>query len=165
MRVFAFGTGPGPKNVGIELDDGTRTVVAYRTYKYRYQRDIGGRLSDKTYETVRGQVQFDPKTRDVNGKSVTDIAVRDRGSDGKSKLINITIWPEFLLETPIKRGDFISADGSIEVRTFQGDDGGTRTSIQLSPTSLVHVPQVPKAERQVVQARAAATTTTQAAPF
>lgn len=123
-------------------------------------------MSDKkTYETVRGQVQFDPRTREANGKTVTDIAVRDRGSDGQSKLVNITIWPEFLLSAPIKRGDFISADGSIEVRTFQGDDGGTKTSIQLNPTSLVHVPQVPKAERQVVQAQAASTPTTNAAPF
>lgn len=154
MRVFAFGTGPGPKNVGIELDDGTRTVVAYRTYKYKYQPKIGGRLSEKVYTTVKGAVQFNPKTREANGKTVTDIAIRDRGSDGQVKLINITIWPEFQLAAPIQRGDFICADGSIETRTFQGQDGGTKESIQLNPTSLVHVPQVPRADRVVVQAPA-----------
>jgi hypothetical protein len=164
IRIFAFGTGPGPKNVGIEFDDGTRTVVVYRTYKYRYQQLIGGSLSDgKVYETVRGIVQFEPKTRDVNGKEVVDIAIRDRGSDGQSKLINITIWPEFLLSQPVQRGDFIAADGSVEARTYQDKEGASQTSIQLSAFSLVHVPQVKKAERQVVQQSGA--TSTQASPF
>lgn len=109
-------------------------------------------MSDKQYETVRGVVQFDPREREVNGKKVIDIAVRDRGSDGASKLINITIWPEFLLKEPVKKGDGIMADGSVELRTFQGKDGGTQQSIQLSPYSLVHIPQVPRAERETVQA-------------
>lgn len=169
MRIFAFGTGPGPKNVGVEFDDGTRTVVAYRTYKHKYRHELGGSLSDKQYETVRGIVQFDPRVREANGKTVTDIAIRDRGTGGVSKLINITIWPEFQLSAPIKKGDFIAADGSIEARTFQGQDGGTRESLQLSPMSLVHVPQVPRVAAQVVQAAPVVAQATapvvQAAPF
>jgi len=164
LRVFAFGAGPGPKNVGIELDDGTRTVVTYRTYKHKYREQIGDRLSDKEYAGAAGIVQFDPKQRDANGKQVTDICIRTVGSQ---KLVNITIWPEYQLTQPIKRGDFVAVDGAYEVRSFQGQDGGTRESLQISPTSLVHLPAVPKAERQVVQAApvAAAPATTGAAPF
>ena len=149
MRVFAFGTGPGPKNVGIEFDDGTRTVVAYRTYKHKYRDEIGGRLSDKTYAGAAGIVQFDPKPREVNGKQVVDICIRTVGSQ---KLINATIWPEFQLATPIKKGDFVAIDGSYEVRSFQGQDGAAKESLQISPTSLVVIPCVPKSDRQVVQA-------------
>jgi hypothetical protein len=151
VRVFARGVGPGPKNVGIELDDGTRIVVTYRTYKYKYQPQIGEQLPDKVYTTVSGQVQFEPKHREANGKKVIDIAVRARGTGGEEKLVNITIWPEYLLAAEVKRGDFISADGSIEARTYQDASGATKEGLNLSPTSLVHVPQVAKAEREVVQ--------------
>lgn len=147
MRVFARGLGPGPKNVGIELDDGTRTVVTYRTFKYRYAKEL--HLSEKQYAGVTGIVQFDPKERDANGKSVIDIAVRAAGSQ---KLVNITIWPEYQLAAPIKKGDGIIADGSFETRVYQAQDGSQRESLQLSPTSLVVIPQVPKADREVVQA-------------
>lgn len=90
---------------------------------------------------------------------MTDIAIRDRNKSGDEVLVNITIWPEFQVATPIKRGDFISADGSIEVRTYQDSTGATKESLQINPTSLVHVPQVSKAEREVVQAPAGATAT------
>lgn len=157
MRVFARGVGPGPKNVGIELDDGTRTVVTYRTFKYRYQGEC---VSEKQYAGVTGIVQFDPREREANGKSVVDIAVRAAGSQ---KLVNITIWPEYQLAAPIKKGDGIIADGSFETRVYQASDGSQKESLQLSPTSLVVIPQVPKADREVVQASSGSTSGS--APF
>jgi len=150
VRVFAFGTGPGPKNVGIEFDDGTRTVVAYRTFKYKYKPQIGGSLSDKVYAGASGIVQFDPRVREANGKTVTDVTIKANGSQ---KLINITIWPEFQLTQPVKKGDFISADGEFQSRVYQAQDGSQREGLSISPTSLVHVPCVPKMTTQVVQAQ------------
>jgi len=165
VRVFAFGTGPGPKNVGIEFDDGTRTVVAYRTYKYKYRQEIGELLSEKVYASAAGHVQFDPRQREVNGKQVTDVAIRSLSGQ---KLVNVTIWPEFQLAAPVKKGDFISVDGTFENRTYQADDGSTRESMSISPVSLVHVPSVPKIDtRGVVQAApvaVAAAQVVQAAP-
>lgn len=162
MRVFARGLGPGPKNVGIEFDDGTRTVVTYRTFKYRYKELL---LSDKAYAGVSGHVQFDPREREVNGKKVIDVVVRAHGTQ---KLVDVTIWPEFQLTAPIKKGDFISADGSFSTRTYQAQDGSTREGLNVSPMSLVHLPAVARAEREVVQAGAAAAGVAQApttAPF
>lgn len=121
-------------------------------------------MSDKVYASAAGHVQFDPRQRDVNGKLVTDVAIK---SVSGQKLVNITIWPEFQLSVPVKKGDFISADGTFETRTYQADDGSTKESLSISPTSLVHVPCVPKAERTVVQASpvaVAATPVVQAAP-
>ena len=149
FRVFAFGTGPGPKNVGLEFEDGTRTVVTYRTFKYRY----GGTLSEKQYAGASGIIQFDPKPRDVNGKQVTDVVIRTAGSQ---KLVSITIWPEFKLTAEPKKGDFIAADGSFSTYTYQAQDGSQRENLQLNPTHLVHLPCVEKEDtRQVVQSGAA----------
>lgn len=116
-------------------------------------------MSEKQYAGVAGIVQFDPREREANGKTVTDIAVRAAGSQ---KLVNITIWPEFQLAAPVKKGDGIIADGSFETRVYQAQDGSPRESLQLNPMSLVVIPCVPRAEREVVQAPAASTTT---APF
>lgn len=116
-------------------------------------------MADKQYAGVAGIVQFDPKTREANGKTVTDIAVRAAGSQ---KLVNITVWPEYQLAAPIKKGDGIIADGSFEQRTYQAQDGSTRESLQLNPMSLVVIPCVPKADREVVQAPGS---TSSSAPF
>lgn len=123
-------------------------------------------MSDKQYAGAGGIVQFDPRTREVNGKTVTDVTIRAFGSQ---KLIQVTIWPEFQLAQPVKKGDFIAADGTFEAGTYQAQDGSPRESLQISPYSLVHLPSVPKAEREVVQAAAVtaqpAVVTTQGAPF
>jgi hypothetical protein len=121
-------------------------------------------LSDKQYAGASGHVQFDPKQREVNGKQVIDLVIRAHGSQ---KLVDVTIWPEFQLTAPIKKGDFISVDGSFTTRTWQAQDGSTREGSQISPTSLVHIPSVARAEREVVQSGAATGAVVQsaAAPF
>lgn len=105
-------------------------------------------MSDKAYAGASGHVQFDPREREVNGKKVVDVVIRAHGSQ---KLIDVTIWPEFQLTQPVKKGDFISADGGFTTRTYQASDGSTREGLQISPMSLVHLPAVPRAEREVVQ--------------
>lgn len=119
-------------------------------------------MSDKQYATVVGIVQFEPREREANGKKVVDIAVRAAGSQ---KLVNITVWPEYQVSAPIKRGDGIMADGAFETRTYQDASGAAKESLQLNPTSLVVIPAVPKAEREVVQQAASEGAGTAAAPF
>lgn len=118
-------------------------------------------MSDKQYAGASGHVQFDPKNREVNGKAVVDIVIRAHGSQ---KLIDVTIWPEFLLTQPVKKGDFISVDGSFTTRSWQAQDGSQREGAQISPMSLVHIPCVAREEREVVQSGTPAGTVAQSQP-
>lgn len=111
-------------------------------------------MSDKQYAGASGIIQFDPREREVNGKTVKDVVIRTAGSQ---KLVQITVWPEFKLESEPKKGDFIAADGSFSTYTYQAQDGSQRENLQLNPIYLVHVPCVEKEDtRQVVQSSATA---------
>lgn len=103
-------------------------------------------LADKTYATVAGFVQFDPRERDVNNQTVTDIVVKAIGSQ---KLVRITVWPEFEVGE-ISKGDFVAADGVFTTSVGQTDDGSTREYLNLSASVLSVLPSVPKKERSVV---------------
>lgn len=157
--MFARGQGPGPYNVGIILDDGSKTVVTYRTWKYKYKPLIeGDHLSDKSYGVVIGTVQFDPKReRVVNEQTVCDVTIKAANlpvnPDGTQKLVSITIWPEFAHAwSNVKKGDFIVADGEIRTTTGQNDDGSPRQYINWSPSAIFLGIAEVRAPRQVVQA-------------
>lgn len=154
VKVFAFGKGPGPKNVGLILDDGTKTVVAYRTYKYKYSEGVKMAEAKKTYVTAIGFVQFDPNEREANGKSLTDVTIKTPGGEGA--YIKVTIWPEFdlsVLDTPIAKGDLVAADGAFESSTYQNAAGETKTGLQISAFNLnVNGKRIPRSDsREVVQ--------------
>src|SRR3954469_231913 len=105
-RMICIGAGPGPKNVLVEYEDGFRTAVPYAVWKHKLSRPSGGQLSDTTYASVAGFIQFDPVTRDANGKEVTDVTVKAIGSQ---KLVKVTIWPDFDFEgEEVTKGDFIA---------------------------------------------------------
>lgn len=126
MRVFAQGKGPGPYNVGIEFDDGSRTVVTYRTFKYKYKEKL---VADASYVTAVGFVQFEPVEREANGKNVTEFVIKTPGGDGKN--IRVTVWPETHLG-PVAVGDFIAVDGKFSSSVYQAQDGTEKTSLQIS---------------------------------
>lgn len=108
-RVLALGVGPGPRNILVEHDDGSRVVYIYRKGK-KY-------LAEKEYVTVAGFVQFDPKERDLDdGRQVRDVVIRAIGSQEQ---IRITLWDQFE-EVEIDKGDFIVADGSVTTREVDG---------------------------------------------
>lgn len=105
--------------------------------------------SDKLYVTAVGFIQFDPQEREVNGKAVTDVVIKTPGGDGKN--IRITIWPEFVLPEKLEKGDFIAVDGTFDSSTYQGKDGDTKTSLQISPYKLAILGKpVARTERDVV---------------
>lgn len=103
-------------------------------------------MADK-YVGATGFVQFDPKEREANGQTVIDYTIKTPGPEGS--LIRITVWPE-LQGTEIKKGDFIAADGKLNISSFTGDDGASRQSVQISATALAVLPGVAKADREVV---------------
>jgi len=138
-RVFAFGPGPGPKNVGLILDDGTKTVVTYRRYK-----EI---MAEATYVSAEGFVQFNPTEREANGQKVVDVTIKTPGTE--PALIRVTIWPE-LQGVEVERGDWIAVDGKFQVGAFKGRDGQDRQSIQISATNLAVVKPVERTDRAVV---------------
>lgn len=103
----------------------------------------------KQYVTALGFVQFDPNQREANGKQVTDIVIKTPGGD--SSMIRITIWPEFKLDEPVQRGDFVAVDGTFSTSSYQGADGSPKTSNQISPYSLnINGKRIERAEREVV---------------
>lgn len=104
------------------------------------------------YAVVAGFVQFDPRKREVNGKTVTDVTIKAVGSQ---KLISITIWPEFG-DVAIEKGDFLAADGKFSTSLGQGKDGAQREYINLSPSALGVTPGLKKTETNVVQKAAPA---------
>lgn len=136
-EVFAFGTGPGPKNVGVRFPDGSKVVYTYREYKKL--------MSETVYASVEGFIQFEPQVRDANGQKVTDVTVKTQGSDGK--LVRITIWPE--LETDVELGDWLAAEGKLTLGRYEGKNGPTQ-SIQVSASKLAVVKGVKKQVRAVV---------------
>lgn len=118
-------------------------------------------MSEKTYATVAGFVQFDPQERDVNGKTVRDVTVKAIGSQ---KLVRITVWPEHS-ETEIDKGHFLVADGVFSTSTGQGKDGGSREYLNLSAGTLLSLPSAPKKEREVVAASSAGSKSDDQVPF
>jgi single-stranded DNA-binding protein len=106
-------------------------------------------MADTQYVSAEGFIQFDPVTRDANGQEVVDVTIRTPGTDGV--LIRVTIWPE-LQGTELEKGDWIAADGKLNVGSFTGRDGSARQSIQISANYLAVVKGEKKAERAVVNA-------------
>lgn len=80
------------------------------------------------YMTVAGIVQFDPRTRQVNGNEVRDVAVR---SIANNKMINITLWPE-KKNIKVGKGDFVIADGKYSQSMGQNKNGEQQTYHNLS---------------------------------
>jgi single-stranded DNA-binding protein len=110
---------------------------------------------NKKYVTAIGFVQFDPVTRDANGKEVTDIVVKTAGGDGKQ--VRITVWPEQLVKDSLGReivkGDLVAVDGAFSSSTYQDKEGKSRTSLQISAFQLnVNGKTIERKDREVVTA-------------
>lgn len=111
----------------------------------------------KPYITAVGFVQFDPVTREANGKTVTDLVIKLPG--GEQTMVRITVWPEIQVDG-IEKGDFIAVDGQFSSNTYQGNDGQQRTSLQISAFNLAVLGKAAaRAEREVVGGTVQASTT------
>lgn len=138
VRLVCIGPGPGPKNVLAELDNGDHVVVPYAIWKFKLSKET--KLAD--YATAVGFVQFDVEEREAAGQTVRDVTIRTPGAEGS--LIRLTVWPEFE-DTPIEKGDFVAADGPFEAREYNN-----KTYLNLNVRTLAVIPQVERAETEVV---------------
>jgi hypothetical protein len=86
------------------------------------------------YITVAGIVQFDPRSRNAGGKDVRDVAIR---SLANHKMISITVWPENN-NVPVKKGDFIVADGKFSQSQGQNKNGEQQTYYNLSAITFLN---------------------------
>lgn len=90
-------------------------------------------MSENTYVTAVGFVQFEPVEREANGKTVREFVIKTPGGDAKN--IRVTVWPETELE-PVAKGDFIAVDGKFTSSQYQAQDGTTKTSLQISASVI-----------------------------
>ena len=109
--------------------------------------------ANKQYVTAVGFIQFDPITREANGKSVTDVTIKTPGGEGA--YIKVTIWPELdlsVLDEPVSKGDFVAVDGGFESSTYQDKQGNTKTGLQISAYNLnINGKRIKRSDREVVQ--------------
>lgn len=78
-------------------------------------------MSDSTFVSILGTVEFDPATRDVQGKEVTDVTVRATHNQAKYR---ITFWPNLKDEAAkIVKGSVILVTGKGSKNTVDGNDG------------------------------------------
>lgn len=110
-------------------------------------------MASNEYICVAGMVQFDPRERVAAGKNVRDVLVRV--ANGGNKEISVTVWDDFS-HVPIKRGDYLVADGSYSQNAGQNKAGEAVTYHNLSASMLVVIPGSEKGGSAPTKAKAAA---------
>jgi hypothetical protein len=99
------------------------------------------------FPVIAGIVQFEPRVRGVNGRTVREIKVR---AFGRQQEYYITVWPEYG-HVPLAKGDFVVVQG--KRRTWEGNDreGNRRQFSGVSAKTLTRVaPAQPKCEPEPV---------------
>lgn len=87
-------------------------------------------LSENEYKTVAGIIQFEPETREVNGKAVKQFTVRNIAGNVN---VRVTIWPE-LAAPALEKGDGVMVDGKYTTTSSQD---GSREFHNISATTIV----------------------------
>lgn len=113
--MVCIGPGPGPKNVLVEFEDGSKTVVPYAIWKHKLSKQQGEfSLADgkKKYLYADGFIQkFGDKpavnVREANGQTVRDVTIKSN----KEMLIRITLWPE-LDDVELGEGYWLAVEGA-----------------------------------------------------
>lgn len=78
-------------------------------------------MAEGTFVTVAGSIEFDPETRTVQEKEVTDVTIR---AVHNQKNYRITFWPNLKDEAEkLVKGDFIAVTGKGTTNTVNGDNG------------------------------------------
>ncbi|MDE2103102.1 MAG: hypothetical protein KGL39_38005 [Patescibacteria group bacterium] len=134
--MLAIGPGPGPRNVLVELPDGSKTVVAYRTWKYKYApfSKKETHIAEKQFRTVHGVIQFDPKDGEAGGKPVRNIVVQQNGFGPTAVRVYATVWPSHA-HISLNKGDVVTFEGPYSQNKVQTDEG-PRTFHNISVSRL-----------------------------
>jgi hypothetical protein len=96
-------------------------------------------MSDnKEYICVSGLVQFEPTPRIAAGKDVRDVLLRVANAGGKQ--VGVTVWDSSHGHIPIKKGDYVVADGSYTQKPSQNKAGEPITYHNVSANMLLVIP-------------------------
>lgn len=76
-------------------------------------------MSDNSFVTIVGSVEFDPAERKVQNKDVRDVTIRGAHNQKKYR---VTLWPN-LAEAKVAKGDVIVVTGKGSQNTVDGDNG------------------------------------------
>ena len=85
--------------------------------------------------TITGRLGRDPETRDVNGRTVCTLAVASDHGWGERKTttwIRVSVWGKQgdAAARSLSKGDGVVVAGLLHLRTYQGQDGTERTSLE-----------------------------------
>ena len=163
MRMICIGTGPGPKNVLAQHEDGRLVVYTYRNW-LRVKEESVSDGNEGVYIVTIGMVQqfkrdneWQPVVRsnDVNGQTVSSFTIKTISQ----KLISVSLWPEFAHLTPhISKGALVGVEGKLREETKNGV-----TYYNLSASAISVCAPVARQEREVVNAQPSADPTQAAA--
>lgn len=118
-------------------------------------------MSEASYVTAMGFVQFEAVEREANGKEIVEFVIKTPGGDGKN--IRVTVWPETHFPVP-SVGDFVAVDGKFTTSTYQGQDGSQKTSLQISASTIAKLGEAAERDELSVAATSNAKVTKKA-PF
>lgn len=90
-------------------------------------------MSEQKYPTLVGSVEFEPETKEVNGKTVTQFTIKLANNTAEPK-VRITVWPE-LAFPPVKKGDYVIVTGKLSVS--QAQDGRTFTNLSANGGAVI----------------------------
>ena len=139
-RMLAIGPGPGPKNVLVECDDGSKRVVTYMTWKHKYKPPTTRRTnlaSEKTYRTVVGVVEFEPNESTTKaGQEIRNILVSQTGFKENAIKISATIWDSHA-HVAVDKGDVVVLKGSFERNEGTNKAGEKIVYNNLSVSSIL----------------------------
>lgn len=78
-------------------------------------------MAEGTFATVVGSIEFDPSTRKVQNKEVTDVTIR---SAATQKKVRVTFWPNLAgFAATLQKGQIVAIVGKASTNTVDGDDG------------------------------------------
>lgn len=107
-------------------------------------------MSEKTYRTVAGFVQFDPKEAEAAGKQVRNIVIREVGFAEQSVRVYVTVWPSHA-DFEIKRGDFLAVEGSYSRGSGRDKDDNKVTYHNLSASKIAKLGEADEGKRPDVE--------------
>lgn len=98
-------------------------------------------MSDKTYLTFAGVVQFDLKDRSTGAGDLREATIRlCNHPDGR--MVQVALWNNSFADLQVNKGDVLILDGTFTSRVVDKDDGTSNTYYNVTPTRVAVIPSV-----------------------
>lgn len=114
------------------------------------------------YMDFVGTIQFDPETKDANGKKLRNVTIK---SPSTQAMVRLTIWENFG-HVKLSVGDFVAGTGKYSKNEATKQDGTPVTYHNISVSRLcVLACEMPTRDEQVVNSGGAAKSVDEDCPF